>query len=166
MTNSDSISCNTHETLTLNNSPHSYMTSADKERLFRVRANHYILLQYDESFPITAGTCIKVNVMLTAVFTSDAVVLLCQFSRYIMSMTSQKQTAVWSPLNYTCRCIWSSFLKTKAENLEIWCFAWSYKCKKNQNWELVIRLNGCRYLERFKHLFYNIYIKCIELGCQ
>lgn len=75
----------------------AYMTSADKESLFRVKVKilHFTAIRCtNESLTIKQGTRIKVNFTLTAVFTSDAVVLLCQFSQYIMSMTLQKQTAV------------------------------------------------------------------------
>ncbi len=96
-------------------------TSADKESLPRVRELY-------ESFLNKPGACVTVKDMMTAG------ALLYQFSRYIISMTSQKQ-----PLNYTRS--WSSFLKL--------CLI--------GNWGFVIW---------FKHLSYNIYIKCVQLCCQ
>ncbi len=71
-------------------------TSADKESLPRVRELY-------ESFLNKPGACVTVNDMMTAG------ALLFQFSRYIISTTSQKQTAEL----YTQ-------LKLVSEDLEIW----------------------------------------------
>ncbi len=98
-------------------------TSADKESLPRVRELY-------ESFLNKPGACVTVNDMMTAG------ALLYQFSRYIISMTSQKQ-----PLNYTRS--WSSFLKLCL--IENWGFVIWYLERDLNTYLTISTSNVCNY---------------------